>query len=79
MAEWTAEVAADLGPEYRVPAACRRSMAGDQLGLMRQLGFAQFQLVGHDRGARVSHRLTLDHPEAVTKLAVQDLLVGSKQ
>ena len=41
---------------------------------MRELGFAQFQLVGHDRGARVSHRLTLDHPEAVTRLAVLDIV-----
>jgi haloacetate dehalogenase len=52
----------------------KRSMARDQLGLMRQLGFAQFQLVGHDRGARVSHRLTLDYPEAVTRLAVLDIV-----
>ena len=51
----------------------KRSMAGDHLGLMRQLGFGSFQLVGHDRGARVSHRLALDHPEAVTRLAVLDI------
>jgi haloacetate dehalogenase len=51
----------------------KRSMARDQLGLMRQLGFWSFQLVGHDRGARVSHRLALDHPEAVTRLAVLDI------
>jgi haloacetate dehalogenase len=47
----------------------KRSMAGDQVGLMRQLGFRQFQLVSHDRGARVAHRLALDHPGAVTRLA----------
>jgi haloacetate dehalogenase len=29
---------------------CKRSMARDQVGLMRQLGFGQFQLIGHDRG-----------------------------
>ena len=52
----------------------KRSMARDQAGLMRQLGFGPFQLVGHDRGARVSHRLTLDHPAAVTKLAVLDIV-----
>jgi haloacetate dehalogenase len=51
----------------------KRSMACDQMGLMRQLGFGSFQLVGHDRGARVSHRLALDHPEAVTRLAVLDI------
>lgn len=43
----------------------KRSMAGDQVGLMRQLGFGQFQLIGHDRGARVAHRLALDHPSAI--------------
>ena len=52
----------------------KRSMARDQVGLMRQLGFERFQLVGHDRGARVSHRLVLDHPEAVTRLAVLDIV-----
>ena len=49
-------------------------MARDQAGLMRELGFGRFQLVGHDRGARVSHRLTLDHPGAVTRLAVLDIV-----
>ena len=52
----------------------KRSMARDQVGLMRQLGFGPFQLVGHDRGARVSHRLVLDHPGAVTRLAVLDIV-----
>jgi haloacetate dehalogenase len=52
----------------------KRSMARDQLGLMRQLGFPQFQLAGHDRGARVAHRLTLDHPGAVTRLAILDIV-----
>jgi pimeloyl-ACP methyl ester carboxylesterase len=52
----------------------KRSMAGDQAGLMRQLGFGQFGLIGHDRGARVAHRLVLDHPGAVTRLAVLDIV-----
>ena len=60
-------------PDAAGEAYSKRSMAGDQLGLMRQLGFGSFQLVGHDRGARVSHRLALDHPEAVTRLAVLDI------
>src|ERR1700735_5208082 len=42
----------------------KRSMARDQVGLMRQLGFPRFQLAGHDRGARVAHRLGLGHPDA---------------
>ena len=49
-------------------------MARDQLGLMRQRGFGQFRLVGHDRGARVAHRLVLDHPGVVTRLAVLDIV-----
>jgi haloacetate dehalogenase len=52
----------------------KRSMARDQAGLMRQLGFGSFQLAGHDRGARVAHRLVLDHPGAVTRLAVLDIV-----
>jgi haloacetate dehalogenase len=52
----------------------KRLMARDQVGLMRQLGFAQFQLASHDRGARVAHRLVLDHPGAVTRLAVLDIV-----
>ena len=52
----------------------KRSMARDQVTLMRQLGFAQFELASHDRGARVAHRLVLDHPAAGTKLAVLDIV-----
>jgi haloacetate dehalogenase len=52
----------------------KRAMADDQLAVMRELGFERFALVGHDRGARVSHRLTLDHPEAVSRLAVLDIV-----
>ncbi len=52
----------------------KRSMARDQVGLMRQLGFEEFQLVGHDRGGRVAHRLVLDHPTVVTSLAVLDIV-----
>jgi haloacetate dehalogenase len=52
----------------------KRVMASDQIGLMRRLGFAQFQLASHDRGARVAQRLALDHPGAVTRLAVMDIV-----
>ncbi len=52
----------------------KRSMARDRAGLMRQLGFGQFQLASHDRGARAAHRLVLDHPSAVTRLAILDIL-----
>ena len=52
----------------------KRFMARDQVGLMRELGFGWFGLVGHDRGARVAQRLVLDHPEAVERLAVLDIV-----
>jgi haloacetate dehalogenase len=52
----------------------KRSMARDQLGLMYELGFGQFQLVSHDRGARVAHRLVLDEPGVVSRLAVLDIV-----
>ncbi len=52
----------------------KREMAADQVAVMRSLGFDRFDLVGHDRGARVAHRLTLDHPDAVSRLAVLDIV-----
>jgi len=52
----------------------KRAMARDQVEVMRQLGFEEFYLAGHDRGARCAYRLALDHPERVRKLAVLDIL-----
>src|SRR5689334_863146 len=52
----------------------KRAMAADQVAVMRALGFARFAVVGHDRGARVGHRMALDHPERVTRLAVLDIV-----
>jgi haloacetate dehalogenase len=51
-----------------------RAMAADQVALMRSLGHERFAVVGHDRGARVTHRLALDAPDAVTRVAVLDIL-----
>src|SRR5512139_4325974 len=51
----------------------KRAMAADQVELMRTLGFARFRLAGHDRGARVSHRLCVDHPASVERVAVLDI------
>jgi haloacetate dehalogenase len=61
-------------PDAAGLAYSKRSMARDQVALMGQLGFGQFQLAGHDRGARVAHRLTLDHPGVVTRLAILDVV-----
>ena len=51
----------------------KRTMARDQVDLMRALGHDRFLLVGHDRGGRVAHRLAVDHPEAVRKVVVLDI------
>ena len=48
-------------------------MARDAATLMRALGHDRFSVVGHDRGARVAHRLALDMPQAVERLAVLDI------
>ena len=52
----------------------KRAMAQDPVELMASLGFKKFALMGHDRGARVAHRLTIDHPDCVTKLVVLDIV-----
>jgi haloacetate dehalogenase len=44
------------------------------VALMRALGFRRFGVAGHDRGARVAHRLALDHEARVTRLAVLDVV-----
>jgi haloacetate dehalogenase len=51
----------------------KRAMAADQVAVMRALGHEQFAVVGHDRGGRVAHRMALDHPQTVTRLAVLDI------
>ncbi|MBP2301883.1 alpha/beta fold hydrolase [Azospirillum picis] len=50
----------------------KRAKALDCLALMRHLGFERFAVVGHDRGSYTAFRLAMDHPAAVTRLAVLD-------
>lgn len=52
----------------------KRAMAADMAELMRALGHEQFAVVAHDRGARVAHRLAIDNPDRVTRLAVLDIV-----
>jgi len=52
----------------------KRSTARDMVAVMERLGFKSFFLAGHDRGGRVAHRLTLDHPGRVERLAVLDII-----
>jgi haloacetate dehalogenase len=51
----------------------KRVMAQDMVEVMRALGHPSFYLCGHDRGGRVSHRLALDHRDAVRKLMILDI------
>lgn len=55
-------------------ALSKRSMAADLHALMLDLGHSHYQVVAHDRGARVAHRLTLDFPYAVERLCVMDIV-----
>ncbi|MFI0848939.1 alpha/beta fold hydrolase [Mesorhizobium sp. IMUNJ 23232] len=50
----------------------KRAKAGDCIALMRRLGFDRFAIVGHDRGSYTAFRTAMDHPEAITNLAVLD-------
>ena len=51
----------------------KRVMALDQIEVMRHFGYSQFDVLAHDRGARVAHRLALDHPKAVKRLVLLDI------
>ena len=59
------------GPDHA--AYAKRAMAKDQVELMAALGFERFHLAGHDRGGRVGHRLALDHPDRLLRLALLDI------
>jgi haloacetate dehalogenase len=52
----------------------KRALAQDQVETMAALGFERFIVAGHDRGARVAHRLARDHPERVERLALLDIV-----
>ena len=51
----------------------KRCMAQDLLTLMQTLGYRKFSVLSHDRGARVAHRLAMDHPAAVQRLVLLDV------
>lgn len=52
----------------------KRSMAKDISEVMSALGFKSYSVVGHDRGARVAHRLAMDFPDEVRNLTVLDIV-----
>jgi haloacetate dehalogenase len=83
LAERFTVVAADLpgyGESFKPPVAgdhaphSKRALAGDLVAAMRALGHERFAVAGHDRGGRVGYRMALDHPEAVARLAVLDIV-----
>jgi len=51
----------------------KRAMALDMVEVMAFLGFPRYDVVGHDRGARVAHRLARDHSRRVRTLTVLDI------
>lgn len=51
----------------------KRTMANDMAALMSALGFERFKVLAHDRGARVAHRLGLDHAERVERMVLLDI------
>jgi len=51
----------------------KRIMAEDQIQLMSELGYDRFCVAGHDRGGRVAHRMALDYPDRIEKIAVLDI------
>lgn len=60
-------------------AYCKSEQAQDLVDVMASLGHDKFYVAGHDRGARVSYRLALDHPTRVLKLAVLDIVPTVEQ
>jgi haloacetate dehalogenase len=51
-----------------------RAMAQDQVEVMAALGHDRFMVAGHDRGARVTHRMCLDHPDTVIRASIHDII-----
>jgi haloacetate dehalogenase len=83
LAEWATVVVCDLkgcgesrsergGPMGE--GYSKREMAAELVALMAELGFAHFSVVGHDRGGRVAYRMALDHPGAVERLGVLNIV-----
>lgn len=52
----------------------KRAMAQDMVEVMSSLGYSEFFVAGHDRGARVTHRMALDYPERIKKACVMDIV-----
>lgn len=60
-------------PDEAHAAHSKREMALDAIAVMAHHGFARFDVLAHDRGARVAHRLAMDHRQAVRRLMLLDI------
>jgi len=52
----------------------KRALGQDQIDVMKHFGYERFAVVGQDRGGRVAHRMALDHPDAITRLVLIDIV-----
>ncbi len=52
----------------------KRQMARDIVALADRLGIGRFHILGHDRGARVTYRLALDHPDRVIRVGIVEVI-----
>lgn len=60
--------------DTRHEAYSKRDMARDMVEVMAGLGYQRFAVAGHDRGARVAHRMALDHPGRLSRVCVMDIV-----
>ncbi len=72
--ESRSEPGGELGEGYS-----NRERASELVKLMARLGHERFAVVGHDRGGRVAYRMALDHPDAVERLAVLNVIPTVEQ
>ena len=52
----------------------KKNMANDIIEFMTVLGFKKFNILAHDRGARIAHRLSLNFPKKVLKVILLDII-----
>ena len=64
----------DKPDELAVDTYSKRTMGADIIEIVEALGHERFALIGHDRGALVSVRAALDHPERITHVGILDVL-----
>ncbi len=56
----------------------KREMGLDQIEVMRVLGFKSFQAVGHDRGGQVIFQMMLDHPDAIERAVILNIVTAAQ-